>query len=88
MLEQKNIINPLDILTRLGWGESDDLEFKSAKGGLPQSLWETYSAMANTKGGVIFLGVENNGTVSGLTDPNKIKKSFWDTINNRTQGQY
>ena len=41
--------------------------------------------MANTKGGIIFLGVVNNGIVSGLTDTNKIKKSFWDTINNRTK---
>jgi ATP-dependent DNA helicase RecG len=85
MTEQKNIINPFDILLQLGWSESDDLEKKSARGGLPQSVWETYSAMANTEGGIIFLGVENDGTVSGLIDVNKIKKSFWDSINDRTK---
>ena len=85
MTEQKNILDPLDILAKLGWSETDDLEFKSAKGGLPQSLWETYSAFANTNGGVILLGVENDGFVSGIKDTSKIKKSFWDTINNKTK---
>ena len=79
----QNTINPLEILARLSWGESDDLEFKSAKGGIPKSLWETYSAMANTQGGIILLGVENDGSVSGLKDIDSLKKSFWDTVNNR-----
>ena len=76
-------VNPLDILVQLDWAEGDDLEFKSAKGGLPKSLWETYSAMANSHGGVILLGVEDDGRVSGVREPPKLKKAFWDTVNNR-----
>ena len=34
--------------------ESAEVEFKSARGGFPGSLWETYSAFANTQGGVII----------------------------------
>ncbi len=78
-----NIINPLDILAHLRWEEGGDMEFKSTKGGLPKSLWGTYSAMANTHGGIILLGVEDDGTVSGVVDTGKLKKTFWDTINNR-----
>ncbi len=69
-------------------GESDDWEFKSAKGGLPSSLWETYSAMANSAGGTIVLGAsEREGTVSldGVTRPqlDMLEKSLWDQLNNR-----
>lgn len=68
--------------------ESDDVEFKSAAGGFPGSIWETYSSFANTDGGVIVLGVkEKNGSfyVDGLTDEQieKYKKDFWSGINNR-----
>ena len=69
--------------------ENNCLEVKKAKGGLPRSLWDTYSSFANSYGGVIILGVVENDDGSfqttGLDNPEKLQKDFWDTINNRTK---
>lgn len=69
--------------------ESTETEFKSAKGGFPGSLWETYSAFANTQGGVIVLGVKERAGHFYLDKLSheqivKYKKEFWDNVNNRT----
>lgn len=65
--------------------ENNRLEVKKAGGGLPHSLWDTYSAFANCYGGVIILGVQENEDGSwrttGLTDESKLQKDFWNTIN-------
>lgn len=67
--------------------EDNRREVKKAKGGLPESLWDTYSAFANCYGGVIILGVkedeEGNWHTTGLKNATKLKKDFWNTINNR-----
>lgn len=69
--------------------EDNRREVKKAKGGLPISLWETYSSYANCSGGVIILGVVENEDGSwkttGLENPRKLLKDFWDTINNKTK---
>ena len=37
--------------------EDEETECKEASNGLPKDLWETYSAFANSNGGVILLGL-------------------------------
>ncbi|MDE6394650.1 MAG: putative DNA binding domain-containing protein, partial [Duncaniella sp.] len=66
--------------------EHNQLEAKSAKGGFPNSLWETYSAFANTDGGIILLGVkeEKDGSLHPENaDVEKLRKDFWNMVNNR-----
>lgn len=51
-----------------------DVEVKKAQGGLPKWLRESLSAFANTRGGVIILGLDEaqNFHATGLSDPAKL----------------
>ncbi|WP_282096997.1 RNA-binding domain-containing protein [Stutzerimonas nosocomialis] len=70
-----------------------DLECKLAagrdgKGALPEDFWPTYSAFANTGGGVVVLGVrEKKGQfhLEGIANPAKVRKELFDNLNNRKQ---
>ena len=76
-------MNKFSLQDIISLGESVDLEFKAAQGRdgngeVPANFWETYSAMANTNGGEVYLGIEepSPGTfrVLGIKDPGKVKK--------------
>ena len=77
---------PFDQSRFESYRENNRMEIKKASGGLPLSLWETYSAFANSYGGVIILGVKENQngswSTTGLKNETQLKKEFWDTINN------
>jgi ATP-dependent DNA helicase RecG len=78
-----------EVLDIAALSESVNLECKAAqgrdgKGELPASFWETYSAMANSNGGEIYLGIEETTPgrfdVVGIKDIDRVKKSLWDAL--------
>ena len=79
----------LDLNNLQRYRENNRIEAKQALGGLPESIWETYSAFANAEGGVILLGVEELADKSlhalDLLDPQWLIDDFWAIINDPRQ---
>lgn len=85
-----------DIKMMLLKGERVTIEAKLAEKELPRSIWDSYSAFANTIGGTILLGVDEHRKekdptkryeIHGVKDADKIKKDFWNTINSNKVSQ-
>ena len=79
-----------DIKVLFEVGERISFECKKAENNIPKSVWETYSSFANTIGGIIVLGITenvkfvgeaNHFEITGITNPQKLRKEFFDTLN-------
>lgn len=79
------------VLDLIKQGEGISLELKECNNSLPKSIWETYSAFANTRGGVIMLGIsedtnaplESRFRIQGVQDAYKLRTDFFNILNNR-----
>lgn len=74
--------------------ESVELECKLAQGAdgqgeLPKDFWPSYSAMANTRGGVVLLGIREKPrgkfSIAGLSNPAKVRMDLFNTLNNNAK---
>lgn len=58
---------------------------RDGHGALPEDIWETYSAFANTQGGDIFLGLRELGPgqyeLAGIRDAQKVVDEFIQGLN-------
>ena len=63
--------------------ESTDIEYKELdriKGTLPESTAKEVAAFANTEGGILYIGIRNDGTVAGVDDPDDVMTRLSSTI--------
>lgn len=71
-----------ELMNLIYQGEKADVECKKAQNCIPDSVYETYSSFANTKGGTIVLGVledktkvipEERFVIQGIDNPEKLE---------------
>jgi len=91
------MINNITCQELLDLRENYQFEVKSAQGRngngeVPKDVWESYSAMANSEGGLILLGAKElkDGSLEflGIKEIDKVQKEFWTTVNNTQKINY
>lgn len=65
-------------------GEGIDIEFKKSKNKLNRDVFDSVCAFLNRNGGYLFLGVEDDGTITGINIDaiDKLKNDFVTAMNN------
>lgn len=68
----------------LNQGEGLRIEFKEAQNGVPASFYDTVCSFLNHEGGIILLGIGDDGTILGLNGQNlkNLKQDIVTALNN------
>jgi ATP-dependent DNA helicase RecG len=72
-------MNQEELIARLKKYEWNDIEFKKAQRGVPEDAYESVSAFANTAGGHLVFGVEDNKgsfQIVGVIEVDKVQNDF------------
>jgi len=89
---QMSIEEVAELLNIEDLSESTYIEIKKATGGdgrgqLPESFFSTYSAFANTQGGIVLLGFQEvtpgEFVLIGIAEPGRVIDQLWSNLNNR-----
>jgi len=75
-------LGPADIHEILSRGENDQIEFKAEVSSKQDEFLETIVAFANTRGGTVFVGVNDNGKAVGIYD-----QKFDELVHNLVRGR-
>ncbi|MDI6755450.1 MAG: ATP-binding protein, partial [Thermodesulfobacteriota bacterium] len=73
-------MNEIGLKKVINSGETETVEFK---GSLSESSYETISALANTKGGLLLLGVDRRGNITGVDPSTKFLEDLTNRIVNK-----
>ena len=68
-----------ELIERLKGYEWNDVEFKRAQGGVPDSAYETVSAFSNTEGGWLVFGIRDGAgghEIVGVLEVDKVQNDF------------
>ncbi len=65
-----------DILTKRT--ETAEIEFKSAREGVPEKLYDSFSSFSNTRGGIIIFGIDEKAgyKICGVKNPDELQKKI------------
>ena len=77
-----SLSNSMDLAARIQQGESNTLEFKQSFG---KEAIETVCAFANSQGGWLLIGVQDNGTIQGVPFTEEMPQQIINQIKTQTE---
>ena len=74
----------IELLNLIHGGENIRVEFKKSTSEITKDVYDTVCSFSNRDGGIIVLGVKDNGEILGIVPDaaDRMKKDFVTSINN------